>query len=627
MIVVNREIPPVNVVPNLAEQRMMVLAVHPDDESLAAGGLIQRARAEGATVRVILVTDGDNNPWPQRVLERRWTIDANARARWGTRRRAEAFAALLKLGVDPGDISCWGFPDQGLTDLLCRGPQELRVRLATEILQWRPTLLVAPSICDHHPDHSALGVLVHSVLTDEARDAASALTRLDYIVHPRPAKTCANRVTLALSPAQVTRKLEAIFCHRTQVALSRARFRRYADAQEIFLLSQPLPPSDPDHPLISADYCGGVLRLTLRRIPAGAKLLLLADSPGSQLGLSITFSLLGPATLRDHASGECLGRVERRYIGDHEELLVYAPLFSAVETVAVKIVCGRNLYDRSGWCLLPLPAGGGGKRGQGPAKRPGAVCVIIPCYNIAAVCGAVVRQAADFSDHVIAINDGSTDDTSAILHEAARHCGGKITVIDLPTNQGKGSVLMEGFRRALALDNVTAIVTLDGDGQHRPADLPRLTHTLQEGECALVIGERLAQSDMPFRSMLGNVLTSCPIRVLHPAAPVDTQSGFRAFHPAFVREVVETMKGGRYETELKILLLALRRSRRIGSVIIPTVYLNGNRLSHFRPLIDSWRIYRTLLGNYGPSRRRPDSAPAATANREQPASLPQSGRA
>ena len=74
--------------------RILILAPHPDDESLAAGGLIQRAVKVGAKVRVLFATDGDNNPWPQRFLERKVQISLTDRARWGRRRRKEALAAL-----------------------------------------------------------------------------------------------------------------------------------------------------------------------------------------------------------------------------------------------------------------------------------------------------------------------------------------------------------------------------------------------------------------------------------------------------------------------------------------------------------------------------------------------------
>ena len=94
-----------------AGARIAILAPHPDDESLGTGGLIQRALAAGAEVRVIFVTDGDNNPWPQRFVERRWFIEAPERARWGARRRAEGQHALQLLGAGQVQAESLGLPD------------------------------------------------------------------------------------------------------------------------------------------------------------------------------------------------------------------------------------------------------------------------------------------------------------------------------------------------------------------------------------------------------------------------------------------------------------------------------------------------------------------------------------
>src|SRR5688572_26068919 len=98
-----------------ARDRLLVVAPHPDDESLGAGGLIARAVARGAAVHVVLATDGDNAAWIQRVWERRWRIGEPDRRRFGVWRRAEAMAALAALGVAPSAVTCLAYPDQGLT--------------------------------------------------------------------------------------------------------------------------------------------------------------------------------------------------------------------------------------------------------------------------------------------------------------------------------------------------------------------------------------------------------------------------------------------------------------------------------------------------------------------------------
>ena len=74
--------------------RVLLFAPHPDDEALACGVTLQRAVRSGALICVVYATDGDNNPWPQRLIERKWRLDATDRKRWGQSRRAEALSAL-----------------------------------------------------------------------------------------------------------------------------------------------------------------------------------------------------------------------------------------------------------------------------------------------------------------------------------------------------------------------------------------------------------------------------------------------------------------------------------------------------------------------------------------------------
>ena len=563
-----------------AGERVLVLAVHPDDESLGAGGLIQLALARGAEVRVIFITDGDNNPWPQRFLERRWRIGAGDRRRWGARRAVEARAALACLGVPPENVAFWHYPDQGLTDLLLAGGDALISQLVAELLARPPQLLIAPSLSDLHPDHSACAVLLNFALARAQLPPAQRGRLLEYQVHCSEAEPPGGSVEIDLSPDQVERKRQAILCHATQMALSRGRFVAFAQATEVFL-PPPAATAHSDHPIFFAEVDTGMLRLRAKRLRSSDVLLLAGET--------------AQGAVRHRVTGDAAAGIHRMRTADHDELSGPLPWNSRTHGLFVKLATGRRFFDRAGWrpvTLPPVPAGG--IEGEAVAKPPG-VCCIIPCYDLAGICGPVVQAAVGFADKVIAVDDGSRDGTAQVLRTVAERNPGRVEVLTLPTNRGKGVALLQAFRRAAETGEFEIVVTLDGDGQHRPEDIPRLVRVMREGQHALVIGERLAPEKMPLRSRLGNTLTAFLMKWLHPNAPTDTQSGFRAFRMAFVREIVGAINGGRYETELKILLLALQRHRRIGSVTIPTIYLDGNRLSHFRPLRDSWRIYRTLL--------------------------------
>jgi LmbE family N-acetylglucosaminyl deacetylase len=148
------------------ESRLMLIAPHPDDEALACSIALQRAVAAGAKIRVVYATDGDDNPWPQRVLARKWHIDAADRKRWGKLRRSEALSALRVLGVEGRATEFLALPDQGLTNLLRTDCRPAVDRFAQIIRTWSPTHLLVPSILDTHPDHSALAVILRLALAE-----------------------------------------------------------------------------------------------------------------------------------------------------------------------------------------------------------------------------------------------------------------------------------------------------------------------------------------------------------------------------------------------------------------------------------------------------------------------------
>ena len=213
--------------------RLMVLAPHPDDESLAAGGLIQRALECGAPVSVVFATDGDNNPWPQRVLERRVWIGARQRAAWGARRRGEAEAALRALGAEQVSVHRLGWPDGGVTWKLLDDTGAMLSALRALLERERPSMLVLPDLVDRHPDHSAIHVLVEMVLQSSPGIVKPAC--LGYLLHGRSQAGVPRRAVFALDEAQQRRKQAAIAAHASQTALSRARMLRFAGGTETFV--------------------------------------------------------------------------------------------------------------------------------------------------------------------------------------------------------------------------------------------------------------------------------------------------------------------------------------------------------------------------------------------------------
>ncbi len=137
-------------------------------------------------------------------------------------------------------------------------------------------------------------------------------------------------------------------------------------------------------------------------------------------------------------------------------------------------------------------------------------------------------------------------------------------------------------------------MTVDADGQHLLQDVLRICLAAQQEPEALVLGGRSFAEKVPLRSRLGNGLTRWVFRLSTGVRVYDTQTGLRAFSRALLPELLE-IPGRRYEYEMNMLMDFARRGRPIRELPIQTVYLDGNRSSHFRPLQDSARVYGEIL--------------------------------
>lgn len=214
----------------LSLERLLIVAPHPDDEAIAAAGLIQRSVAGGGTVLTLCLTDGENNPWPQRAILRRWRITDDDRREWGATRRRETVDGLAHLGGGNASARFFAFPDGSLGDLARAGDAALDAHLHAAIDEFRPTLVVSPSSYDVHPDHCAAAWFVHRAVNWRVPIAT-------YAVHSA-APAARVLVVLSLDETERRRKREAIASHHSQVFLSRKRFLRYASATETYYVPE-----------------------------------------------------------------------------------------------------------------------------------------------------------------------------------------------------------------------------------------------------------------------------------------------------------------------------------------------------------------------------------------------------
>lgn len=153
------------------------------------------------------------------------------------------------------------------------------------------------------------------------------------------------------------------------------------------------------------------------------------------------------------------------------------------------------------------------------------ILVLIPAYNEGLVIGSLILNVQQYADKVIVVNDGSSDNTEEIAKLADVEC------LSLEQNSGKAHAMMLGFERAREL-NYTVTVMIDGDGQHNPADIPKLVEPVLNGEADLVVGSRFLESagveEIPAYRKVGQKILNQATNVSSGFKCSDSQSGYRA---------------------------------------------------------------------------------------------------
>jgi len=217
-------------------------------------------------------------------------------------------------------------------------------------------------------------------------------------------------------------------------------------------------------------------------------------------------------------------------------------------------------------------------------------CVIIPTYNNSGTVADVVERALKACPNVIVVNDGSTDNTSAVL------CGLDVVTLSHEHNMGKGEALKTGL--FYAIDNgYTHAITLDSDGQHFPEDIPALMEASREHPDRLIVGCRnLTSENMPRQNTFANRFSNFWFRLQTAQKLDDTQSGFRIYPLSALRGM--RCITSKYEAELELLVYSAWHGVTVQGVPVRVWYApDGERVSHFRPFWDFFRItiLNTLL--------------------------------
>ena len=221
--------------------------------------------------------------------------------------------------------------------------------------------------------------------------------------------------------------------------------------------------------------------------------------------------------------------------------------------------------------------------------------VILPSYKPDEKLLAVLKGLGEKGFHdVIVVNDGSGSDFDAVFEKAGAFPG--VTVLTHPENRGKGCALKTAFSYCVEnRPSCTGVITVDGDNQHHPDDIYACCLKLSEDPSRIVLGARnFSSKEVPFRSRFGNVMTRSVFRFACGIRITDTQTGLRAIPARYLPLMLETA-GERYEYETNMLLEMKVHEIPFTEVTIRTIYLDDNNSSHFNPLKDSIKIYRTIF--------------------------------
>jgi glycosyltransferase involved in cell wall biosynthesis len=215
------------------------------------------------------------------------------------------------------------------------------------------------------------------------------------------------------------------------------------------------------------------------------------------------------------------------------------------------------------------------------------VAALIPAYFEERHIGDVAHRARQQLDTVLVVDDGSTDRTS----EEARKSGAE--VVKHEVNRGKGAAVKTGFRELLAR-GFEYVLILDGDGQHRPEEIPEFLREANAGRADFIVGNRMSDvRTMPFVRKLTNRFMSWKISGVCGQWIPDTQCGYRMIHRDVIPHLFCDTSNFDYETEM--LLIAAQKGFRVLAVPVSTVY--GEEKSKIHPVRDTIRFFK-LMSRY-----------------------------
>ena len=216
--------------------------------------------------------------------------------------------------------------------------------------------------------------------------------------------------------------------------------------------------------------------------------------------------------------------------------------------------------------------------------------VLIPAYEPDEQLISLTRRLTEAGLQVLVVNDGSGSRYEPVFRQVRQQAA----VLELEKNSGKGAALKAGMAHIRDhYPDCEHFITCDADGQHKVEDVLRVREQLHKGE-KFVLTVRRFQKDMPLRSKIGNNLSRFVYALLSNRYLSDNQSGLRGFHRDHISWLVKVEKDN-YDYEMNMLYYAAKKNLRIATVSIEAIYIDNNESSHFNPVLDTLRIYKSLF--------------------------------
>ena len=216
--------------------------------------------------------------------------------------------------------------------------------------------------------------------------------------------------------------------------------------------------------------------------------------------------------------------------------------------------------------------------------------VLIPAYEPEEVLIPLTAELKENGFTVLVVNDGSGDAYQHVFDAVSEYA----TVTALAQNSGKGAALKAGMRYIKEnMPDCENFITCDADGQHLVSDVIRVRDKLHAGE-KFVLTTRRRRRGIPLRSRIGNNLSRVVYTLLSNRWLSDNQSGLRGFCSSNIDWLINVEKNN-YDYEMNVLYYAAKKGMRIATLPIEAIYIGNNESSHFNPIADTLKIYKSLF--------------------------------